>query len=140
MSADSVKPPRPRRSATHSLLSIVLALDAVLVFFVMMTAFGLHLLPPAVVFGFGVGLIVVLAAVGRLVAKPWGVWIGHGLQLVLIALGFVLPAMFFVGALFAALWIYCFIAGRRLDRRNASAFPAEPDITRNSNPQTKENP
>ena len=40
MSADSVKQPRPRRSATQSLLSIVLALDAVLVFFVMMTAFG----------------------------------------------------------------------------------------------------
>ena len=120
MSTPSTQQPRPRRSATQSLLSIVLALDAILVFFVMMTAFGLHLLPPGVVFGFGIGLIVVLAATGRLVARPWGVWIGHALQLALIALGFLLPTMFFVGGLFAALWAYCFVAGRRLDRRNAA--------------------
>lgn len=133
---------RPRRSATQTLLSIVLALDAVLVFFVMMTAFGLHLLPPGIVFGVGVALIVVLAATGRLVSRPWGVWIGHALQVLLIALGFVLPAMFFVGALFAALWVYCFFAGRRLDRRNADAGasdptpdhspPTEPPATRSS--------
>ncbi|MHA6694451.1 DUF4233 domain-containing protein [Homoserinimonas sp. A520] len=143
MSAASGAKPRRRRSATQSLLSIVLALDAVLVFFVMMTAFGLHLHPPGIVFSVGIGLIVVLAAASRVMDKPWGVWIGHALQLVLIAFGFVLPAMFFVGALFAGLWIYCFYAGRRLDRRNAadSDNPASstPDSSK-SNPQTKENP
>jgi hypothetical protein len=117
--------PRPRRSATQSLLSIVLALEAILVFFLMMTAFGLDLLPPAVVFGAGIALIVVLAAAGRVVSKPWGVWFGHALQVVLIALGFLLPAMFFVGAVFAALWIYCFLAGRRLDRRNEAIIRSQ---------------
>jgi hypothetical protein len=92
------------------------------VFFVMMTSFGLDLLPPAIVFSAGIALIVILALAGRVVAKPWGLWVGHALQLVLIALGFVIPAMFFVGALFAALWLYCFFAGRRLDRRNAALF------------------
>lgn len=141
MSARPGAQPRPRRSATQSLLSIVLALDAILVFFVMMTAFGLHLLPPGVVFGVGIALIVVLAATGRLVARPWGVWIGHGLQLVLIALGFVLPTMFFVGSLFAALWIYCFIAGRHLDRRNATTFDSDASASSsNVRPSTKENP
>jgi hypothetical protein len=120
MSSEPEATTRPRRSATESLLSIVLTLDALLVFFVMMTAFGLNLLPPAVVFGGGIALIVVLAATGRFVKHPWGVRAGHALQLVLIALGFLLPAMFFVGALFAALWIFCFVAGRRLDRRNAA--------------------
>jgi energy-coupling factor transporter transmembrane protein EcfT len=118
MSAGSQEAPRPRRSATQSLLSIVLALDALVVFFLMLTVFGLHMFPPGFVFGAGIALIVVLAVTGRLVAKPWGIWLGHALQVLLIALGFVIPTMFFVGCLFAALWIYCFIAGRRLDRRN----------------------
>lgn len=120
MSSESGAHHRPRRSATESLLSIALILDALLVFFVMMTAFGLDLLPPAVIFGGGIALMVVLVLVGRLVKHPWGQWLGHGLQLVLVALGFLLPAMFFIGALFTALWIFCFIAGRRLDRRNAA--------------------
>ncbi len=120
MSAETARPPRPRRSATESLLSIVLALDALLVFFVMMTAFGLDLLPPAIVFGGGIALIVVFAAAGRLVSRSWGVVVGHAPQVVLISLGFLLPAMFFVGVVFLALWLYCFFAGRRLDRRNAA--------------------
>ncbi|MEX1078781.1 MAG: DUF4233 domain-containing protein [Homoserinimonas sp.] len=120
MSSEAEAKPRPRRSATESLLSIVLVLDAVLVFFVMLAVFGLDLLPPAVAFGAGIALIVVLIITGRLVAKPWGIWIGHALQVQLVALGFVLPTMFFVGALFAAVWIYCVIVGRRLDRRNAA--------------------
>ena len=32
-----------------------------------------------------------------------------------IATGFVTPAMFFVGALFAAMWTYCMITGSRID-------------------------
>jgi hypothetical protein len=125
MTEQPVAKPRPRRSATQSLLSIVLGLEAILVFFLMMTAFGLDLLPPGVVFGAGIALIVVLAATGRLVAKPWGLWVGHALQVLLIALGFVLPTMFFVGAVFAALWIYCFFAGRRLDRRNEAIIRSQ---------------
>ncbi len=115
---------RPRRSATQSLLSIVLALDALLVFFVMMTAFGLNVLPAGIVFGGGISLIVIFALTGRVVSRPWGVWVGHSLQVVLIALGFVLTAMFLIGLLFAAIWVYCFFTGRRLDRRNA-IFGAE---------------
>lgn len=111
---------RPRRSATESLLSIVLALDALLVFFVMMAVFGLDLLPPAVVFSAGIALIVVLALTGRLLTKPWGIWIGWALQAVLIALGAILAPMYFIGAGFVGLWVYCFIVGRRLDGRNAT--------------------
>ncbi len=120
MSNSVVGNPRPRRSATVSLLSIVLALDAMLVFFVMMTAYGLHVLPDWVVFTAGIALIVVLVGTGRAISQPWGIWLGHALQVVLIALGFVLVPMFFIGALFAALWVYCFVVGRRLDRRNAA--------------------
>lgn len=117
---------RRARSATESLLSITLLLEAILVFFVIMVSFGLRVLPAGVVFGGGAALIVILLVVGRLVRYPYGVWIGWALQAALLALGLLLPLMYFIGAVFLAIWIYCFVVGRRLDRRNA-AFIADPD-------------
>ncbi|MFM9918436.1 DUF4233 domain-containing protein [Lacisediminihabitans sp. H27-G8] len=122
--ADGARPPRTRvrreRSASESLLSIALLLEAVLVFFVVMVAFGLQVLPTPVVFGGGALLVVLLVVAGRLAGRALGVWLGWALQVVLIALGILLPLMYFIGAIFAAIWIYCFVTGRRLDRRKAA--------------------
>ena len=104
------------RTTTESLLSIVLMLEAFLVFFAALTAFGLELLPAGVALGGGAALIVLLALDGRLVRYDWGIWLGWVLQLALIALGVLLPLMFFIGAGFLALWIFCFIRGRGIDR------------------------
>lgn len=117
--ASSSRPPRRVRTATESLLSIVLALEAILVFFVMLTAFGLKALPPAAAFGGGVALIVVLVLTGRLVRYRWGVWLGWLLQAVLVATGILLPVMYFIGLGFAAIWIFCFVKGGQLDRAKA---------------------
>jgi hypothetical protein len=106
-------------SASESLLSIVLLLEAILVFFISITVFGLRVVPAAVAFGGGAALLVALLVIGRLVRYSWGVWLGWVAQAVLLATGFLLPLMWFIGTVFLALWIYCFITGRRLDRRNA---------------------
>jgi hypothetical protein len=110
---------RRERSASESLLSIVLLLEAILVFFISITVFGLRVVPAAVAFGGGAALLVALLVIGRLVRYSWGVWLGWVAQAVLLATGFLLPLMWFIGTVFLALWIYCFITGRRLDRRNA---------------------
>lgn len=107
--------PRRRRSVTESLLSIVLGLEAILVFFVMLTAFGLKALPPAAAFGGGAALIVALVLGASLLRFRWGVWLGWLLQAVLVATGTILPVMFVVAAVFVAIWIYCFVRGRQLD-------------------------
>ncbi len=112
--------PRRRRSLTESLLSIALGLEAVMVFFAALTAFGLKVLEPAVAFAGGGALLVLLVLVAGLQRYAWGVWLGAALQLVLVATGFLLPVMFFVAAIFVALWIYCYIKGRQIDARNAS--------------------
>ncbi len=114
-------PPRIRRvrTATESLLSIVLGLEAALLFFVTVTVFGLRLLPAGAAFGGGAALFGVFAVAAWAVRFRWGVWFGWLLQAVLIALGFLIPLMFFIGAGFAALWIYCFVTARRLDARPA---------------------
>ena len=127
MSAE--QPPRPvrrRRSLTESLLSIVLGLEAALVFFVILTVFGLDLLPPAVTFGAGIALMVVLVLASRAVRHDWGVWLGWLLQLVLVLLGLIHPALYVAGGIFVAIWIYCFVTGRRIDRRNAAYLASQP--------------
>jgi hypothetical protein len=100
---------------SESLLSIVLGLEAVLMFFVMLTAFGVKALPPAIAFGGGVALIVALLFAGRLLRYSWGVWVGWLLQAALIALGIVLPVMYFIGIGFTGIWVYCFVKGRQID-------------------------
>lgn len=114
---------RRRRSATESLLAIALGLEAVLIFFVTMTAFGLKVLPPVAAFTGGAVLIIVLALTARFVRYGWGVWVGWVLQAVLIGLGILLPMMYFIGAGFAAIWVFCFVKGRQLDAANRDNSP-----------------
>ena len=111
---------RRQRSVTEMLLSIVLGLEAVLVFFVMLVVYGLKSLEPALAFGGGIALIVVLLLAGRLLKYPWGVWLGWALQLVLLASGLLIPLMYLIAGGFLAIWIYCFVKGRQIDHQKAA--------------------
>ena len=112
---------RRRRSIQESLLSIALGLEAILVFFVTLTAFGLKALPPAPAFVGGAAFIVALIVAAALLRFEWGVWVGWVLQGALLATGFILPVMFFVGAGFVALYIFCFVKARQLSFQASQA-------------------
>jgi hypothetical protein len=47
--------------------------------------------------------------------RPWGYTVGHLIQVASVALGFLVPAMFFVGGMFALLWVSAFVLGRRIE-------------------------
>jgi len=115
------RPARRVRSTSESLLSIVLVLEAMLVFFVSLTVFGLAVLPAPIALGGGAVLIVILLMAGRLLRYPWGIWVGWVLQAVLIATGMLLPVMYVVGAVFVGIWVYCFVKGRQIDRQRGLA-------------------
>ncbi len=83
--ASPARPPRRERSATESLLSVVLILEAIVVVFGMLVVFGLRVVEPVVAFTGGAALILLLVLATRIVRYPWGQWVGHGLQLVLLA-------------------------------------------------------
>ncbi|HJQ42033.1 MAG TPA: DUF4233 domain-containing protein [Jatrophihabitantaceae bacterium] len=92
--------------ATRSALAGVLGLEAVVVL----------LVPRAIAFtetGLGtartvalvvLAVLMVLAAAG--VRRTWGIGAGSVLQLLLVLTGVWLAAMFFLGAVFAAIWLY----------------------------------
>jgi hypothetical protein len=117
--------PRRQRSLTESLLTIVLGMEAVLVFFITLTVFGLHALPPLEAFGGGALLVVLLALTTRVVRYPWGVWVGWVLQALLVSTGILLPALYIAAAFFVAIWIFCFVRARQIDRVNSQPTPTE---------------
>ena len=96
-------------------------------FFVTVTAFGLKVVSPGVAFGGGAALFVLFVVAAWLMRYRYGVWLGWLLQAVLIATGIVMTLMYFIGAGFAVLWVYCFITARRLDRKN---FPTTNTIVK----------
>jgi len=78
----------------------------------------------ALTVGLGLALIAVLTS-GML--KRRGAYaVGHAIQVGAIAMGFLVPAMFFVGAMFAALWITAFLLGRNIEADKAR-WAAEAD-------------
>ena len=115
-----------QRTATESLLSITLALEACLVFFAALAAFALDAVGPVAALAGGVAFITLFVVCARLVRYQAGVWLGWALQGALIAGGVLLPIMYIIGAGFLALWIYCFIKGRSLDRARVNANKETP--------------
>jgi hypothetical protein len=118
--------PRRRRGAAESLLSIVLVLEAMTLFFVTLVVFGRQLLPAGVAWGGGLGAIVLTLLISQTLRWRWGVGLGWLVQLGLVACGFLDPVMFVVAALFVAIWTYCLVKGTQLDRMNAARLRDAP--------------
>ena len=109
------------RSVKRSLASIVLGFETIVVFLAALVVFGLGTLPWALALGGGAALCLALIAVIGLLRFKWAYLIGWILQAIIVATGFLNPVMFFVGALFAALWTYCMISGTRIDHQKEIA-------------------
>ncbi len=112
---------RSARSVKRSLASIVLGFEIVVVFLGALVINGLQELSPLLVLGGGALLCLIMVAVIGLLNFPGAYLAGWIVQLVVIAAGFLNPALFFVGALFAAMWAYAMIAGNRIDHQKEIA-------------------
>ncbi|MHA7276765.1 DUF4233 domain-containing protein [Arthrobacter sp. HLT1-21] len=112
--------PKKRRSIKVTFASVVLTLEALVVLFATLAAFGLlrDTIPPALILAVGVVLALALVGACAFLTKPYGIAIGWALQLLIIATGFIEPTMFLIGVLFALTWLYGIRTGRRLDAEN----------------------
>ena len=104
------------RSAQGSLCAVMLTLEAIVLFLAGLVLIGAEDVGAgtAVAIGFGFAAACVLAA-GTL-RRPWGFSLGWAIQVAAIAFGFVVPLMFAVGAVFAALWAGSYFLGAKIDR------------------------
>lgn len=62
----------------------------------------------------GGGLAVLCIVTAGLLRHDWAYWVGHTIQVATIATGFLVPVMFFIGLMFAALWLGAFFLGRKI--------------------------
>lgn len=63
----------------------------------------------------GLGLAVLCVLVCGLLKRPFGYVAGTVVQVLAIATGFFVPTMFFLGVVFAALWITAIFVARRVE-------------------------
>jgi hypothetical protein len=72
----------------------------------------------------GLGLMVVCLVLAGMLRGEWAYAVGWLVQLAAIGLGFVIPLMFFLGAIFALLWGTAYFLGRKIERERAAAYAA----------------
>lgn len=108
------------KSVKRMLGSILLAFEAFIVFFATLAGFGLKVADGPVVWAVGLTLSFVLILTPGVLGKRYSYGFGWLLQAAIIALGFWLVAMFYIGALFACMWAWAMIAGSTIDKAKAA--------------------
>jgi hypothetical protein len=105
------------------LTSSVLAMEVVVFWLAIIVAIVQDHVSAAAALAVGGALAVGCIVVAGMIRRPWAYRAGGALQVLAIACGFVVPAMFVIGALFAILWIVSVRMGDAALRR-AQQFEA----------------
>ena len=112
------------RSPRRGMCAAILSLEAItlgLTTPVMVTIAGVELRTALVV---GLGLMVACLLLAGMLRAEWAYSLGWVIQVAAIGLGFVIPLMFFLGAVFALLWGTAYVLGRKIERERAAAYAA----------------
>jgi len=107
----------------RQLCGTVLVMEAIVIGLAIPVAIVLEHANRGLAGGIGGGLAVLAVLIGGVVGRPrmgWAVYAGTILQALVIAAGVVVPAMYVLGVMFAALWI----TGIWLASRHAGPRPA----------------
>ncbi|PRB65473.1 MULTISPECIES: DUF4233 domain-containing protein [unclassified Microbacterium] len=124
--AAPARAPRPPRTLVQKLAPIVLGFEAIVVFLVGLTIFGLRQLPAGIEQWWGIvgGAVLAIAciAIAGMITKPWALTAGWVVQAIVALSAFFVPAILLVVLIFGGMWAYATIGGARLDARR----PAEP--------------
>ncbi|WP_136520438.1 DUF4233 domain-containing protein [Cellulomonas telluris] len=116
----------PKRPAKPQFTQMTLILEALLVFFATLVAFGLRVAPPATVWTLGGVTALVLILIAGYVGRPGGYVAGTVAQLAVLGFGVLVPMMFVIGGLFVVLWVVSLRLGGRIDRERAEYDAAHP--------------
>ena len=103
--------------------SSVLAMETLIMGFALLLAMEKH---GALALSLGGALAILILLTAGLMKSMRGWGIGSILQICLIAYGVVVPAMYFMGSLFAILWVTAFYIGRKGEAIRASLLANPP--------------
>jgi len=112
------------RSPRRGMCAAVLCLEAItlgLTTPVMVSVAGVAL---GTALWIGLGLTVACLVLAGMLRAEWAYALGWAIQVAAIALGFIVPMMFLLGAIFALLWGTADFLGRKIERERAAAYAA----------------
>lgn len=121
-----VRSPRRERGIRESLVAIVLGFEAIVVGLGALTMLGLKSIDllQAIVGG---GIVIVILVAGALLARfTVGLVLGWIAQAAIVATGFIAGAMFVVGVVFTAMWVFALVQGARIDQTKKSQSTTPP--------------
>jgi len=106
------------------LCSTVLIMEAVVVALAIVPSIALGHMNGGTAGAIGGAIAVVAIGLAGCVGRPgmrWALYAGSVLQLLVIAVGVIMPAMYVLGVIFAALWFTGIWLGRKVESANRGA-------------------
>jgi hypothetical protein len=112
------------RSPRRGMCAAVLSLEAVVLGLTTPVMVQVSGVDTGAALAIGLGLAVAALVLAGLLRFEWAYGAASVLQLFAVALGLVVPLMFFLGAIFALLWGTAYFLGRKIERERAEAWAA----------------
>ncbi|GII05199.1 DUF4233 domain-containing protein [Planobispora takensis] len=115
------RPPEGKREmitvtpGMRRLCASVLGMEAIVVGLITPVAINVQGVEPPVAVTVGIGLAILCVLVIGMLKRPLAYIAGSVVQVLAIASGFLVPTMFFLGVIFAALWITAIFVARRVE-------------------------
>ena len=110
------------RSPRRGMCAAVLSLEAITLGLSTPVMITLTDLPTPTALALGLGLALACLVLAGLLRSELAYAAGWVIQLAAIGLGFVVPMMFLLGAIFALLWGTAVFLGRKIERERAAAY------------------
>lgn len=112
------------RSPRRGMCAAVLSLEAIALGLTTPVLITIADVDTGTALGVGLGLAVVCLLLAGMLRAEWAYLAGYAVQAAAIGLGFVIPVMFGLGLVFAALWAGADLLGRKIERERATAWAA----------------
>lgn len=116
-----------KRSFLELFNRATLSIELLVIFFTGLTASALKMATPTQVWvTTGVVALLCIIALG-LAKKPIGLGVAAIVQVLLIAAGIVIPMMWFLGGVFAIVWVVGIVMGSKIDKEKRRYMHAHPE-------------
>ena len=117
-------PTNTERSPRRGMAAAVLSLEAITLGLTTPVMITIADVDTSLALSVGLGLAVVCLLLAGMLRAEWAYLAGYVVQVAAVARGFVLPVIFVLGAIFAALWTAADLLGRKIERERAAAWAA----------------
>lgn len=112
------------RSPKRGMCAAILSLEAVTLGLTTPVMISVANVAVSTALWIGLGLTVACLLLAGMLRSEAAYAVGWLIQAAALGLGFVVPLMFFLGAIFALLWGTAYFLGRKIERERAEAYAA----------------